>query len=170
VEIRYAAFGQKPLNLESLELTMQPAKITERIKNKAFDLLEQHPDGLRYSVLHSKIQAADSGFNSNTINGCIWNLDAVFPEKVYKPSKGLFRLLKYKPPDSEIPEPAPITPISTSKVKEEDFYAPFADWLKNEIEEVPGSNLCARNSIYTLRAVMNNYWMHGSNLKWATDR
>jgi len=94
VEIRYAAFGQKPLNLESLELTMQPAKITERIKNKAFDLLEQHPEGLRYSVLHSKIQAADSGFNSNTINGCIWNLDAVFPEKVYKPSKGLFRLLK----------------------------------------------------------------------------
>jgi hypothetical protein len=64
---------------------MQPTKITERIKNKAFELLEQHPEGLRYSELHSKIQAADSGFNSNTINGCIWNLDAVFPEKVYTP-------------------------------------------------------------------------------------
>jgi hypothetical protein len=124
---------------------MQPTKITERIKTKAFELLEQHPDGLRYSELHSKIQAADSGFNSNTINGCIWNLDAAFPEKVYKPSKGLFRLLKHKPVDSEIPEPAPITQISTSKVKEEDFYAPFADWLKNEVEDVTHAIPLGRN-------------------------
>ena len=124
---------------------MQPTKITERIKNKAFDLLEQHPEGLRYSVLHSKIQAADSGFNSNTINGCIWNLDAAFPKKVYKPSKGLFRLLKHKPLESEIPEPVPITQISTSKVQEEDFYGPFADWLKNEIEDVTHAIPLGRN-------------------------
>jgi len=73
------------------------AKVTERIKSTAFDLLEQHPDGLRYSELHAKIKAIDSNFNSNTIKGCIWNLDTAYPEKVYKPSKGLFRLLKYKP-------------------------------------------------------------------------
>lgn len=115
---------------------MQPTKVTERIKAKAFELLEQHPEGLRYSDLHSKIQAADSSFNSNTINGCIWNLDAVFPDKVYKPSKGLFRLLKHKPPESEIPDIATVAQISTSRVKEEDFYVPFADWLKNEIEDV----------------------------------
>jgi len=115
---------------------MQLSKVTERIKAKAFELLEQHPDGLRYSELHSKIQAADSGFKSNTINGSIWNLDAAFPDKVYKPSKGLFRLLKYKPLESEISKTVPIAPISPNKVKEEDFYAPFADWLKNEIEDV----------------------------------
>lgn len=115
---------------------MQPSKVTERIKAKAFELLEQHPEGLRYSKLHSKIRAADSSFNSNTINGCIWNLDIAFPEKVYKPSKGLFRLLKHKPLESEMSETATIAPISTNKVREEDFYTPFADWLKNEIEDV----------------------------------
>jgi hypothetical protein len=117
-----------------MQLT-QPTKVTERIKSKAFELLEQHPEGLRYSELRAKIQAADSTFNSNTINGSIWNLDAAFPEKVYKPSKGLFRLLKHKPPESEVPELVSAPPVSPSKIKEEDFYIPFADWLVNEIED-----------------------------------
>jgi hypothetical protein len=115
---------------------MQPTKVTKRIKDKALELLEQHPEGLRYSELHAKIQEADSSFKPNTINGCIWNLDATFPERVYKPSKGLFRLLKNRPLESESPELPSATPVTTSKVKEEDFYAPFADWLKNEIEDV----------------------------------
>ncbi len=115
---------------------MQPTKITKRIKAKALELLEQHPEGLRYSELHAKILDADSTFKPNTINGCIWNLDAVYPKEVYKPSKGLFRLLKNKPMDAEIQIPAPSLATSTDKIKEEDFYAPFADWLKNEIEDV----------------------------------
>jgi len=112
------------------------AKVTERIKSAAFDLLEQHPEGLRYSELHTKIMAIDSGFNSNTVNGCIWNLDTAFPSKVYKPSKGLFRLLKYKPAETEVTEELPAIQPSVAKLKEEDFYRPFADWLKNEIEDV----------------------------------
>lgn len=114
---------------------MQPEKVTKRITDKAFELLEQFPKGLRYSELHAKISASDASFNSNTINGCIWNLDALFPDQVYKPSKGLFRLLKHKPADEEAEGPAPVPP-PVSKIKEEDFYEPFADWLTNEIEDV----------------------------------
>ena len=115
---------------------MQPIKVTERIKAKAFELLEQHPEGLRYSELKSKIEASDNSFNSNTINGCIWNLDAIFTDRIYKPSKGLFRLLKHKPIDSEIPETMPFVQIMVTRVKEDCFYLPFSDWLKNEIEDV----------------------------------
>lgn len=116
---------------------MQPTKVTERIKSKALELLAQHPEGLRYSELHAKILATDSSFKPNTINGCIWNLDTVYPDKVYKPSKGLFRLLINKPVDSDDSQPVTaIAPVAASKVKEEDFYSPFADWLKNEIEDV----------------------------------
>ena len=117
---------------------MQPKKVTERIKDEAFALLEAHPNGLRYSELRNKIQESDATFNSNTINGSIWNLDALFPEKVFKPSKGLYRLLKYKDQETgEIPLTVapPLVQVQT-KIKEEDFYAPFADWLKNEIEDV----------------------------------
>jgi hypothetical protein len=102
------------------------AKVTERIKSAAFDLLEQHPEGLRYSELHAKVMGIDGSFNPNTVNGCIWNMDTAYPDKVYKPSKGLFRLLKYKPPEVEVAD----------QVKEEVFYLPFADWLKNEVEDV----------------------------------
>ena len=110
-------------------------KITEQIKEAAFSLLGKHPEGLRYSHLHKLIQAINPAFNHNTINGCIWNLDAVFPEKVYKPSKGLFRLLTFKGQEAE---PAILlAPAQTLvNIKEADFYAPFADWLKNEIEDV----------------------------------
>lgn len=123
---------------------MQPDKVTKRIKDKALELLDQSPDGLRYSELHSKISAFDAGFNSNTINGSIWNLDSLFPDKVYKPSKGLFRLVKYKPADEEAEGPAPVLPL-VSKIKEEDFYKPFADWLTNEIEDVTVAIPLGRN-------------------------
>ncbi len=55
---------------------------------------------------------------------------------MYKPSKGLFRLLKNKPTDTDVLIPSIVAAVAASKVKEEDFYAPFADWLKNEIEDV----------------------------------
>jgi hypothetical protein len=115
---------------------MQPQKIKERIKAKAFELLGQHPQGLHYSELLKKIHEAAPAFNNNTISGSIWDLAQAYPEKVYKPSRGLFRLLAFK--DESSSEQA--VPISAQpaqrKIVEEDFYAPFADWLKNEIEDV----------------------------------
>ena len=70
--------------------------VTQRINAKAIALLEQHPEGLRWSELLSKIKASDHNFHPKTVNGCVWKLVERFPDKVYKPSKGLFRLLKYK--------------------------------------------------------------------------
>jgi len=75
---------------------MNKPTITGRINAKALELLEQHPDGLQWSELIAKIKASDSSFHSKTVNGCIWKLLERFPDRVYKPSKGLFRLLKYK--------------------------------------------------------------------------
>lgn len=115
---------------------MQPRRVTERIKNKAFELLQQHPEGLRYSELRDKIQASDPAFNGNTINGSIWNLDIAFPEKVYKPSKGLFRLLVFRDQEQDVSTTSTLSVPVANKIKEEDFYSPFADWLKNEIEDV----------------------------------
>ena len=114
---------------------MLVCEVTERIKTKAFELLELHPEGLRYSELHKAVQAADPSFKANTISGSIWNLDSVFPERVYKPSKGLFRLTKHKPPESEVPETTQIAIPLAAKAKEEAFYLPFADWLVNEVED-----------------------------------
>ena len=73
----------------------QSSKVTHRINVKAFELLEEHPEGLRWSELLSKIKESDHSFHPKTVNGCVWKLVERFPDKVYKPSKGLFRLKKY---------------------------------------------------------------------------
>jgi len=75
---------------------MKKITITGRINTKALELLQQHPEGLRWSDLISKIKASDPSFHPKTVNGSIWKLVQKFPDKVYKPSKGLFRLQKYK--------------------------------------------------------------------------
>jgi len=76
--------------------SMQSSKVTERIYAKAFELLEKHPEGLRWSELLLKIKASDPTFHPKTVNGCVWKLVEKFPDMIYKPSRGLFRLLKYK--------------------------------------------------------------------------
>ncbi len=114
---------------------MKTQRVTQRIKKVALQILADYPDGQRYIELKRKIQLVDPTFNHNTINGSIWNLEAVFPEKVYKPSKGVFRLLVNKNKVSTV-----LTQVDSlqaeTKIKESDFYLPFADWLKNDIEDV----------------------------------
>lgn len=75
---------------------MQSTGVTERIYATALDLLEQHQEGIRFSALRSAIEASDRTFHPKTVNGCVWKLVQRFPDRVYKPSRGLFRLLKYR--------------------------------------------------------------------------
>ncbi|MGC9145996.1 MAG: hypothetical protein ACP5GS_07815 [Nitrososphaeria archaeon] len=94
----------------------------ENIRKKALQLLEKEPNGIRYSDLVNKIES-EMGENRNTIAGSIWDLEKTYPELVYKPERGLFRHTKFK---DTIPEAAQPT---LGKIKETDFYRPFADWL-----------------------------------------
>lgn len=81
---------------ETPKPSLQSSKVTERINATAFELLEKHPEGLHWSELLSKIKASDPAFHPKTVNGSIWKLVEKFPDRIYKPSKGLFRLLKFK--------------------------------------------------------------------------
>lgn len=68
--------------------------LTEQIYTKIFDLLESHPQGLHWSDLLKKVIKSNPNFHPKTVNGCIWKLIEKFPDKVHKPSKGLFQLKK----------------------------------------------------------------------------
>lgn len=110
------------------------AKIGERVISRAFEILEANPEGVRYSELVRQIAATDSSFKINTIHGNVWDLQEQHPDRVYKPARGLFRLTKYREPDSKPPKEGR-GPKEAKAFKEEDFYEPFADWLVNEVEE-----------------------------------
>jgi len=110
------------------------ATITERIVLRAFELLEQHPEGLRYSDFVQRIIDSDGTLKPNTVGGAIWNLDERFPDRIYKPTRGFYRLTKYRGPDTDqLKEELIQKP--PRRVREEEFYEPFADWLVNETEE-----------------------------------
>jgi len=110
----------------------------EKIVEKALEILDSQPDGLRYSELVKKISKTMPDVPVNTIHGTVWDLDVQQSTKIYKPSRGLFRLTRFKPDDSA---PLPVEPAvhkstqAMMAVKEEDFYGPFADWLVNELED-----------------------------------
>lgn len=74
---------------------MGKSTITGQINAKALELLEQFPEGLSWSELLRKIKESDPHLHPKTINGCIWKLIGKYPDQVYKPSKGLFRLKKF---------------------------------------------------------------------------
>jgi len=100
----------------------------EQIQSKAIEILRNDPQGVRYSQLLAMIKESFPDISSNTIRGTIWNLDVTVPNEVYKADRGLFRHISFR----EAQVIAPQTPPETI---EEDFYQPFADYLKNELEE-----------------------------------
>jgi hypothetical protein len=104
-----------------------------KILLKAVELLKSNANGIRYSDLTRKIQEEFPDIPVNTITGTIWNLETRLPDKVYKPERGLFRHTMFK--KEEEGEEEQETPPKLGKIREEDFYQPFADYLVNELEE-----------------------------------
>jgi len=105
----------------------------EKIIAKAIEILKSNPDGIRYSILVRKISQEFPEIPVNTIHGTVWNLETRVPNEVYKPARGLFRHVEFK--EEEICEEEQKPPLEIEKIKEEDFYEPFANWLVNELEE-----------------------------------
>ena len=112
--------------------------IVEQILESALQILDGHPNGLRYTELNKKIIERNPKFNYNTVRTATWDLDVKESDKVYKPDRGIFKLLKYR--DSVTPLPPPTGPVQplppqTTFLREEDFYKPFAEWIVKELEE-----------------------------------
>jgi hypothetical protein len=99
----------------------------KEIRTEALRLIQANPGGIRYSALVSAILAAHPETPQNTITGSVWNLDALRPNDVRKPSRGLYQPVQA----ASFPEP-----VKPTKVREEEFYDSFGEWLKNELDEV----------------------------------
>ena len=103
--------------------------IRARIREEAVRIISNHPEGIRFSDLQRQIHEADSSFKMNTISGSIYDLDTHIAE-VEKPSRGLYRIA------ATGPYGAVVAPPLVTAATEEEFYSPFAAWLKNDVEDV----------------------------------
>lgn len=118
-----------------VELSLMATK-KERITEKVFELLEATRNGIQFSKMVAQLQAAFPDDPHGTITGTIWNLDDRFSERVYKPSRGLFRLTKFR---EEAVAQQPMEQSALVAVagapREAAFYESFADYLVNDIQE-----------------------------------
>lgn len=108
------------------------AKLSRKeIQDLARSIVAESPGGVRYSTLVTRILTQNPETPKNTIHGSVWDLATRFPNEVTKPSRGLFKPINSS--NGIVPE---ITvEVPAVRIREEDFYEPFAEWLKNELDE-----------------------------------
>lgn len=106
---------------------------TKQIREKAREIVLQHPGGIRFTDLVSAVRQALPGAVENTVVAQIANsLLAAYPTELSKPSRGLYKPVQpveLSPHEPDVKAPA------LGFQKEEEIYEPFAKWLKNDIEE-----------------------------------
>ena len=101
----------------------------------AIRFIQSNSQGVRYSELKSKLE--EDFPESKSIEHYIWNLDITHPDEVYKAARGLYRHTNFRDGATEGVQEQPVVPAKeSSRINEEEFYQPFADYLLKEIQEV----------------------------------
>jgi hypothetical protein len=101
----------------------------QEIRSLACQIVESQPEGIRYGQLIAAILDEYPTTPRNTVQGSIWNLDVHYPSEIHKPSRGVFMSVAEEVAARERPP----EPRVASRVTEEAFYEPFADWLQNDV-------------------------------------
>jgi len=105
-----------------------PKLSVQQIRNRAREIIASNPDGIRYKQLVRQIQMEAPETPENTVMGSVYNLQELHPKEIAKPSRGL-----YQPIAGAI---AVVPPPKAANVTETEFYAPFAKFLKEDLDEV----------------------------------
>jgi hypothetical protein len=108
----------------------------QQIKKRAREIVAEHPGGIKYSELLKLISTESPETPQNTITGSVWNLQQIYPTEIEKPSRGLFKAAGAGAGEAVVVGATEQTTPSGKKVHESDFYEPFAQWLKDELDEV----------------------------------
>lgn len=104
----------------------------KEIQKLAKEIIGRTPGGIRYSTLHKQITSEHPETPANTVHGAMFELDKVFSGQIVKPSRGLFTLVSGS---SRNESTSPSVKVAGPTARESDYYASFAEWLKNELEE-----------------------------------
>ena len=119
----------------------------KQVHEEAKRLLREHPSGMRFSSLWRTLAARNPETPEGTVYTSIGSLPSAFPAEVIKPSRGLYQLaeLAAKSAMTDLGTQDAVTGSETDVVvvppsipaglKEQDFYAAFADWLRDDLDE-----------------------------------
>jgi hypothetical protein len=122
------------------------AKLTvQQIRHRLREVLEASPKGVRWMQMHSLVGSEHPETPENTIHGTIQRLVSADPD-ILKVARGTYVLRKYQEAaasetsegtDAESVEiPVKTAAGETVTITETNLYEPFAEWLRDELEEV----------------------------------
>jgi hypothetical protein len=106
-------------------------------------VLEDNPQGIRWSNLLGAVEATTPETPHNSIHGGIHNLLTTRTAEIHKIARGTYRLAKFVNADDVLADPQEIavsTPpivdnnLQPNALTEQDFYASFAEWLEENDE------------------------------------
>ncbi|MGD0092275.1 MAG: hypothetical protein ABSE73_20355 [Planctomycetota bacterium] len=106
---------------------------TQGIRELGLDIIRKKPGGIRYKELVAAIQAASPETPWDAIRWNVWDMQRKFPKDVAKPSRGLFMPVAAMGEGDNTPDS--LVSTKAGKLKESDFYQPFAEWLKSDLDE-----------------------------------
>jgi len=108
----------------------------KEIQKLARSIVAENSGGIRYSELVERISQQTPETPRNTVYGSVWNLDTIFPNEIAKPSRGLFTPVAKSGNEAVVVGSTEQIASTGIKVRESEFYGPFAQWLKNDLDEV----------------------------------
>lgn len=98
----------------------------KEVAELARKIVSESPGGIRFGELLRRIIEMHPETNTNMVGAQITRLPDKCQGEIIRPSRGLYKWVSELPPDK------PVGPA----VEEAHFYQPFADYLKNELDEV----------------------------------
>jgi hypothetical protein len=109
----------------------------QQIRERARAIVAENPGGIKVGALLDRISEESPETPKNTIGGATFNLDAIYPSEISKPSRGLFKPTNAGGDDSVVVGNTEQTAPTGAKVRESEFYEPFAEWLKTTSTRLP---------------------------------
>lgn len=122
----------------------------QQIHERAMRVLEENPQGIRWSELLRAVEVQAPDTPHNSIHGAVHNLLIIRPVEIAKVARGTYRLAKFVAADDamadakenatkSVPVVAETPELGT--LTEQDFYKSFAEWLEENDEATVASPL-----------------------------
>jgi hypothetical protein len=113
-----------------------PKLTGQQIRERAKAIVAENPGGIRYGAIVDRILQENGETSLNTIGSHVQDLAKTYPKEILKPSRGLYKPADAGGDDTVVIGDTEQTTPSGARIRESDFYEPFADWLKNDLDEV----------------------------------
>lgn len=108
---------------------------TSEVRQAAKEIILRNPQGIRYGEIVKQLVAMHPETNRNMIETQVCCLDVNLPSEILKPSRGLYKPAGLHGTEQGQTAQAVGKPTGV-RVTEEEFYAPFAQYLKTNLGEV----------------------------------